>query len=101
MDASGCRPAALSRKHSDFITEPRAATFPRRSYWSVAVAPATSGVMGEHVAQQNIDRHRINRKRREKADSRSNRSKAAGNNCLPQDMSDRRQGERGRSCGDI
>jgi hypothetical protein len=48
---------------SDFITEPRAATFPKPSYWSVVVAPATSGVMGEHVAQQNIERHRANRKR--------------------------------------
>ena len=46
-----------------FITEPRAATFPKPSYWSVAVAPATSGVMGEHVAQQNIERDRSNRKR--------------------------------------
>ena len=63
MDASGCGPAALSRKRSDFITEPRAATFPRLSYWSVAVAPATSSVMGEHVAQQNIERDRTNRKR--------------------------------------
>jgi hypothetical protein len=63
VDASGCRPAALSRKRSDFITEPRAATFPRLSYWSVAVAPATSGLMGEHVAQQNIERDQTNRKR--------------------------------------
>ena len=63
MDASGCRPAALSRKRSDFITEPRASAFPRWSYWSVAVAPATSGVMGEHAALQNIERNRTNRKR--------------------------------------
>ena len=53
-DLSRCR---------QFITEPRAATFPRLSYWSVAVTPATSGLMGEHVAQQNIERDRTNRKR--------------------------------------
>ena len=61
------RPAAGQQPYpgtaANFITEPRAAAFPRRSYWSVAVAPATSGVMGEHVAQQNIERDRTNRKR--------------------------------------
>ena len=67
--AGGCvrLPASsLIRKHSDLITEPRAATFPRPSYWSVEVVPATSGVMGEHVAQQNIERNRTNRKRSSK-----------------------------------
>ena len=56
-------PAALSGTAAIFITEPRAATFPRPSYWSVAVAPATSSVMGEYVAQQNIERDGADRKR--------------------------------------
>ena len=71
-DASDCRSAALSRKCSDFITEPRAATFPRSGYWSVAVAPATSGVMGEHVTKQNIDHRRVNTNRPRKQTAEAN-----------------------------
>jgi hypothetical protein len=58
--ASGHQPYLETQR---FITEPRATAFPRMSYWSVAVAPATSGVMGEHTAQQNIERDQTNRKR--------------------------------------
>jgi hypothetical protein len=55
-----------------FITEPRAATFPRPGYWSVAVAPATSGVMGEHVTKQNIDHRRVNTNRPRKQTAEAN-----------------------------
>ena len=58
--ASGHQPYS---EHGDPITEPRAAAFSRPGYWSVAMAPATSSVMGEHVAQQNIERDGANRKR--------------------------------------
>jgi hypothetical protein len=54
---------SLVRKDSDSSQNREQQHFPRGSYWSVAVAPATLGAMGEHAVQQNIERDRTNRKR--------------------------------------
>src|ERR1700733_6264996 len=58
-----CPPRNQHPRRRPFITEPRAVAFPRPGYWSVASAPATSSVMGEHVALQNIADVQTNRKR--------------------------------------